>query len=163
MQVLQDVLKKANIIPRLQLAVKLDGGGTDSTGPHQVKLIDAKTVMGTDYQTGKERYEVQLSVEEHGIKKTYNFPVKNKQGGVHYLVERLAPYPEGSVVILEAKKQKGSFKHFISVTPVSDNQLQSNGQTIPTNADTNPIPNGQIKDEDIPIIEQNEPEDADIQ
>ena len=100
----KQILKKANVIPKLQLAVKKEGGGVLGTGPHTVVLVSDEVVKGTDFRTGKERFEVKYTVKENGDLKTYNVPVKDKTGGVHYLVQRLAELPEGSTVTLEYKR-----------------------------------------------------------
>ena len=54
-------------------------------------------------------------VEENGEKKEYRTKVKNKEGKLNYLVQRLAEIEEGDEVILEMKKM--GIKNYIEVTP----------------------------------------------
>lgn len=140
MQSSKDAVKQAGIIPKLRLAVKKENGGTESTGPHTVKLVSDKTVKGTDPQTGKERYEMVYYVEEDGEKKKYTCPLKDEQGELHYLVQRMAEFEEGDMVTMEY--QRKGLKGFISVAKV-----------------------GEQEDDDIPIIEdedeQGSPEEGD--
>jgi len=139
----QNVLKKANITPDLKLFTKKEGGGTQPTGPHTVKLIGDKVIKGTDFKTNEEIFLIRLFVEENGEKKKYDFPMKDKKGDVHYLVQRLAEYGEGSEIVLEGKSQRG--KSFTEVRSLgSDSEIS--GENIPT-----------MNEEDIPIIEEDVP------
>ena len=104
METSQEIVKKAGIVPDLQLATKVDGV-VRGTGPHSVKFVSDKIVMGTEYETGKERHEVQYIVEENGEKKKYQVPVKDKNNEVHYLVQRFAELSAGEEVILEYKRK----------------------------------------------------------
>jgi len=122
----KEIIAKAGIIPDLQLAIQItdEAGnkkGVKGTGPHRVKLIDDKVVMGSDYLTGAERHEVMLIVEEDGQKKKYCFPVKDKKGGVHYLVQKFADIKPGEEVILEYKKCGA--KGYIDVQKVEKNYV----------------------------------------
>ncbi len=109
----KEILKQAGIIPDLSLAVKKDGGGVESTGPHTVKTIEDKLVKGDDYDTGKEILYVRYIFEEAGEKRKYDVPLKDKYGEVHYLVQKLADVPEGEEIILECKKNR--MKNYIDV------------------------------------------------
>lgn len=137
------VVKEAGIIPDLQLAIQVkdDQGkkkGVKGTGPHRVKLLEDHVVMGTDYQTGVERHEIKLIVEENGQKKQYCFPVKDKKNNVHYLVQRFAEVKPGDEVILEFKKR--GIKGFIEVIRIGEDQEPENS------------------DDDIPVIEDDSQE-----
>jgi hypothetical protein len=101
----RELLQEAGIVPLLKLAVQLEGGGTKTTGPHKVKLIEEKQIVGTDYMTGKERDEIMWIFEEDGNKKAYSVPIKDKQGELHYLIQRMAEVEIGDEIILEAKKK----------------------------------------------------------
>jgi len=133
MKTSEEVLKKAKIVPFLQLAIKSKGGGPKGTGPHKVKLISDRFVKGTDYKTGKERYEVQYLVEEDGQKKKYNVPLKNENGEIHYLIQRLGPIKEGTEIVLEYIRKEGSVRGFIDVQPAGEEE---------------------VSDEDIPVIDE---------
>ena len=146
-KVSQDIVKEANIIPFLQLAVRkenTEGKMTVvGTGKHRVKFISSKTVMGKEYQTGLEREEVQYIFEEKGQQKKYNVPIKDVNGEVHYLVQRMADVEYGEEIILEYVRK--GLKGFIMTERVL-------GQ--------NPVPASEVKKEDIPIVEENPGEDA---
>jgi hypothetical protein len=138
----KELVKKAGIIPQLQLAIKIkleNGkiGGTKSTGPHKVKVLEEKVVMGTDYQTGQEREEMKYILEENGEKKSYNVPVKDKQGNLHYLIQRFAEVEPEEEVVLEAR-QKG-IKTYISLERL--NPSTPDNEEMPTINEEEPISN----------------------
>lgn len=147
METLKGILKKANITPDLKLFVKREGGGTQATGPHTVKLLDSKIIKGTDFSTGKEIYLIRLLLEENGEKKKYDFPMKDKKGDIHYLIHRLADFKEGSEIVLEGKSQGG--RSFTDVHPVNTTTETSEGDI--------PIINQDDDGEDIPVIEDSIP------
>ena len=129
----QDILKKANITPKLKLAVKTDKG-VQGTGPHKVKFLKDKEAKGTDIN-GKERDEVAYLVEENGIPKSYRVPKFGKDGEIHYLVQRLADVEEGEEVMLEYKRK--GIKGYIEVGKLNTHSRE-------------------ISDEDIPVINEDE-------
>ena len=135
MNISKEILKKANIIPRLRLGSKTDKG-VQGTGPHKVKFITDKEAKGTDPQTGKERDEVAYLVEENGQKKSYRVPKFGKNGEIHYLVIRLAEIKEGEEVILEMKRK--GIKNYVEVSPVNNTSRV------------------EIEDDDIPIINEDD-------
>ncbi len=146
-EILKTASEKGTYQPKLSLFVQKEGGGTQSTGPHEVKLISSKLVKGSDFATKKERAEIQLLLEENGVEKTYQFPAQDKEGGVHYLVERFAPIPEGSVVVLEGKKAKSGVGSYISVQLLEDGELREpEGISTSTNGEI-PV----IEDEEIEL------------
>ena len=110
------LLKEAGLQPKLRLGNKKPKGGTESTGPHRVKMIADKLVKGTDPKTGKEIEKIRYLLEENGEKKTYETKKLNDKGELNYLVQRLAEISEGQEVILEMKKQ--GIKNYIEVSPV---------------------------------------------
>lgn len=111
----KQLLVQANIIPKLRLAVKEEGKAPTLTGPHRVKIISDKTQMGKDNE-GKLIPIVRYIFEENGEQKRYDVPVKNKEGELHYLVQRLAEVEEGQEIVLEMKKR--GMKNYVSVTVV---------------------------------------------
>lgn len=120
MENLKNILKKANVISDLKLFAKDEAGIPRTTGPHTVKLIGDKIIKGTDFDTKKDIYLIRLFLEEDGEKKKYDFPMKDKKGDIHYLVERLAGFSEGSTIVLEGKNQGGrSFTDVHSVDTVT--------------------------------------------
>ena len=108
-----DTLK---IVPKLQLGIKLDGGGVKSTGPHRVRFISDSIVEGVDPETGKPRKEMKYLVEEDGITKRWHVPIRDKQGNPNYLLERLMGIEEGDEAILEMKRK--GIKNYVTVQKV---------------------------------------------
>jgi len=85
-----------------------------------VKIIEDKLSKDLDPDTGKERHIVIYYFEENGERKMYVVPVKNKQGGVHYLVQKFSEFKTGDELILEGKKR--GVKNYIAVIKVADGQ-----------------------------------------
>lgn len=117
MEVSKLILDKAGIKPKLQLGTKGEHGIV-STGPHTVKLIRDREVVGTD-DKGQSIPMVRFLLEENGEMKTYDVrKFKKDSDDVHYLVQRLAGYKEGTVVILEMKRK--GIKNYVEVRMVSE-------------------------------------------
>lgn len=113
----KSLLKQAGIVPKLRLGEKTEKGVV-ATGPHRVKILEDKIVRGTDPQNGKEIEYVRYFVEENGEKKQYDTKLKDKEGNLSYLVQRLADIDEGEEIILEMKKR--GIKNYVSVTSLKD-------------------------------------------
>jgi hypothetical protein len=109
----RELLRLAGILPKLRLGIKKGGGGIVSTGPHRVKFIEDKIIKKPD-DRGKEVEWVRYIVEENGVKKYYDTKLKDKNGQLSYLVQRLADIEEGTEVILEMKKL--NLKNYIEVS-----------------------------------------------
>lgn len=117
MQTSKEILEKAGIKPKLHLGLKGEHGVTP-TGPHTVKLVKDKEIPGTD-DKGRPIQMVRFLLEENGELKTYDVPkFKKDSEDIHYLVQRLAEYKEGTVLILEMKKK--GIKNYVEVRLVSD-------------------------------------------
>lgn len=113
----KELLKKANIVPRLKLATKKAGGGVQGTGPHRVKLVEDKIVKGKDFE-GNVIDKMRFLVDENGETKMYECPIKDKETGqLHYLVQRMSEFAEGDEVIMEYKR--AGMKGHIEVLSVS--------------------------------------------
>lgn len=110
----KELLAKAGILPKLRLGLKLPKGGVKPTGAHKVKILEDKIIKKPD-QTGKEIEYVRYIVEENGEQKVYDTKLRDKNGGLSYLVQRFAEIAEGGEVVLEMKKQGA--KNYIEVTP----------------------------------------------
>lgn len=95
----------AGVLPRLRLGNKLEKGGVQSTGPHTVTLVTDLIQKGKHKQTGEIIDIVRYTVEEGGVRKWYDVPVKDEAGDLHYLVQRLSEVPEGQEIIMEMKKR----------------------------------------------------------
>lgn len=110
-------MKQAGVVPKLRLGIKEEGKAPVSTGPHRVKILEDKLRKGKD-EKGNIIDVVHYIVEENGEKKFYEVPVKDKQGNLHYLVQRLSEVPEGMDIIMEMKKK--GIKNYISVAVVGE-------------------------------------------
>jgi hypothetical protein len=135
----KELIKKFNITPFLKLAIKLEGGGVEGTGPHHVKLLEDKIVKGTDFK-GNERFEVQYLVEENGEKKKYRVAMKDENGELHYLVQRLAEFKEGNDIIMEYKRQ--GKRGYIDVRGIKEGIITEDKEELPI-----------ISYDDIPVVE----------
>ena len=148
----QELVKRATAegampVPRLQLVIQITDEegkkkGVKGTGPHEVKFISDKVVKGRDYQTHQERLEVEYIFEEDGQKKRYSRPIKDKQGKLHYFVQRMAEAKVGETIVLEYKKKPGSFQGYIDFRRALE----------PTPVDPTPI--DEVPDSEIPVIEE---------
>lgn len=105
--------EEAGIVPRLQLGNKTEGGGVESTGPHNVIFKADRTVKGKHPVTLAERAEVQYTFTEGGSDKTYNVAVKNTEGKLNYFIIRMAEFNYGDPLVLEMKKK--GIKNFIDI------------------------------------------------
>lgn len=117
----KELVKRAGIVPKLRLGEQIIGEdgkklGVKATGPHKVKLIEDRIVRGIDFK-GKETEFVEYILEENGEKKTYKTKLKNDNGELSYLVQRLSDVPEGGEVVLEMKKK--GIKNYVSVSEIS--------------------------------------------
>jgi hypothetical protein len=128
MKVSKELMKQANIFPKLRLGVKKDGGGVAPTGPHTVKMVSDKIVKGVDSETGKPIEYVRYVVTEDGIEKEYRTRLKHKETGeLNYLVQNLSQVEEGDTVILEMKKR--GIKNYVEVrnedgSPITDTEQE---------------------------------------
>lgn len=113
---------QANIIPKLRLAIKEEGKAPVPTGPHRVKILSDNTQKGKDRE-GNIIPIVRYVFEENGEQKRYDVPVKNKEGELHYLIQRLSEIEEGQEIILEMKKRGA--KNYVNVSLVgSDVEME---------------------------------------
>lgn len=111
-------MESAGLTPKLRLGEKQPAGGVKSTGPHRVKVLEDKIIRGIDPDNGKELEYVLYTVEENGEKKSYQTKLKDKNGKLSYLVQRMSEIPEGSEIIMEMKRQ--GVKNFVSITLIGD-------------------------------------------
>lgn len=109
-------MAKAGVLPKLRLGNKTEKGVT-TTGPHTVRILEDKIVRGSDPQTGKEIEFVRYILEENGEKKFYDTKLKDRNGELSYLVQRLSEVEENSEIILEMKKR--GIKNYVAVSGVT--------------------------------------------
>jgi hypothetical protein len=76
----KEVLKEANIMPKLKLAIQTQGGGVKGTGPHRVKILSDEKRKDIDRDTGKEIDVIRFIFEEDHEKKYYDVDVLEKKG-----------------------------------------------------------------------------------
>lgn len=86
-------------------------------------------MKGRDYKTKEERDDFRILVEEGGVHKTYQFPMRMENGEPHYLLARLAEIPDGTEVIMEMKHEGATT--FISVAP-ADEAEETGEEEMPT-------------------------------
>lgn len=124
----------------LRLGTKKEGGGVESTGPHKLKFIDDKVVMGQDYHTKQERKEMKYTFEENGEEKFYSVPLFNEDGDVHYLIVAMKDFNYGEWLVLELKRSGQT--NFVDVRKAEEEEEE---------------------EDDIPVIEDDTPEnDIDV-
>ena len=141
MQESQSYLKGQNIVSLLSLA-KRSGTRTESTGPHKVKMIKDAQGARNNPQTGEREEGIWYLMEENGQQVKYFVPFKDKSGEVHYLLQRLGAIPEGMEIILEYKKIAGSFKGYIDVGAIGNEEMPE--EEIPENEEDESVVN--VKD-----------------
>lgn len=129
MKNLHVLAEQLKILPKLRLGIKLEGGGVQVTGPHQVKFLEEPTtIMGKD-EKGQPRKELKFIVEEKGIKYRWHIPILGKDGQPSYLIERLMDIEVGDERILEMKKQ--GMKNYIDVRmPGEESELPEDDEPV---------------------------------
>ncbi len=138
MKISADLMRQANILPKLRLGVKKERGGVESTGPHTVKMISDKIVNGLDRESGEVIQYVKYVVEEDGVQKEYRTRLKHKETGeLQYLVQNLSQIEEGETVVLEMKKM--GVKNYVEVRHPDGSKITDEDQddvvTEPTEED----------------------------
>lgn len=123
-----ELVQKANIIPFLRLATKKEGKGTESTGPHKVKIIGDEVIKDKDF-SGNEIFKVRYTLEENGVKKRYDVAVKNDKGELSYLVQKLADIPEGTEITLEYVRK--GLKGYIDVRTQAEEIAKDSESEMP--------------------------------
>jgi hypothetical protein len=68
----KQILKDANIMPKLKLAIQTAGGGVTGSGPHRVKILSDEKRNDVDRDTGKTIEVVRFLFEEDHEKKYYD-------------------------------------------------------------------------------------------
>lgn len=100
--------------------LKIKGAG----GPIRVKLVGCENATNREYETQKEVQGINLLFSQDGEPKKYFVPTLGKDGKFHYLIERFAEIKEGTEVILEFQRKKGSVKGFISVQVAGEEEQE---------------------------------------
>lgn len=143
----KQLMEKANILPDLKLGIKKEGGGTESTGPHKVKIIGDKLCNTKDFKTQEVVPAVKYILEEEGTEKQYIVKVKSDTGELNYFIQRMAQFKVGDIITLEMKKK--GIKNYIEITKdgeTSEEELQTidldeeNSEELPDEIDPKDIP-----------------------
>jgi len=114
----KELVTQAGIVPTLKLATQRPGGGVSATGPHTVTVISESLINTTQYETGEKVATMRYFFEEAGEKKQYDVEVKDKNGNLHYLIQRMAEFKPGDVLTMECIR-KGA-RNYISVQKVDE-------------------------------------------
>ena len=108
------LMKKANKIPKLKLAPKNDRGVATPNGKHTVIFIADQVVSLKNPKTNKVEPFVRFIFNEAGVNKTYDRPVKDDEGQLHYFIEQMSEVEEGEYLEIEMKKQGA--KNYVHIT-----------------------------------------------
>jgi len=116
--------------PFLKLATQIKDAagnkkGVEGTGKHTVRFISDKAIEGENFITKEKRPEVQYIFEEDGQKKKHSVPVHNKNGELHYFVQRMADIQRGETITLEYQKIPNSFKGYIEIKRIEIKRIEA--------------------------------------
>lgn len=115
METTKKVAKALKVLPRLRFGRKKPGGGIESLGPQEVKIIKDRKIKANDPQTGSEREELEFILQKDGDYYRWSFPIFNKHGEPTYLIEKLMHIKEGSTIRLELKKDRATNYYDVEV------------------------------------------------
>src|SRR3981081_4133636 len=122
MTISRDIVRKAGILPKLQLGIKT-GAGVKSTGKHTVKFISDKIIQKPPREEGDDGYCVRYVFEENGEKKQDDTRMKQKGGGdPSYFVQAMAEVEPGEELVLEMKK--AGIKNYVEIIRVAVGQVE---------------------------------------
>lgn len=101
-------MEKADIKPKLRLAIKDAKGVPQSTGPHTLIFVKDKLKKGIDPDTQEPVYKMKYYFKDtDGLDFEYSCPMYGRDGDLHYLVQKMAPIEENTEITLEMKRGKG--------------------------------------------------------
>ena len=158
MEIFKKVLAQSGYVPTIKIFVQKEGGGVISTGPHKVKVVKAGkgAVNIKNPTTGKDELHVWLYLDEDGQQLRYPIPLQNKDGSLHYLVERMADIEEGETIVMEGKKSQSGMTNYIEIRKVEEKEPEE-----PV-IDIEGKPMKEEEEIEIPIIEEGEGTHGDI-
>ena len=145
------LLDKENIIPRLQLAIKVEGRGVEGTGTHTVKLISDKLIEGglKKYNSEDRIDAMEYLLEKNGVKMTYTVKLKDEEGVLNYFVQKMALIAPETIIILEYKRK--GLKGFIDIREIPDEEIPVIENDAPEPRKVAPTETGsEINEEDLP-------------
>ena len=96
-------------------------------GQHRVKIKSQKIGKGKNYK-GDEQEMLIMVIEDNGVEKLWDMPLKNEDGNLYYLIEDLEDIEIGEEFIVEAFKLKNG-KYGKRITKVGG---KATGDGIPT-------------------------------
>ena len=97
----------------LKLTDKVDGVNV-SNGVHIVKFLSDE-VIDKENKEGKIVGGMEYMFSENGLKVKYQVFAKNRNGELHYFIQRMAGFNVGDMVSLEFKKKEGSEYGYVDV------------------------------------------------
>lgn len=133
MSISREIVRKAGILPKLQLGIRRGTGriGKDgkeivnvvSTGKHTVKFVSDKIIVKPPREEGDDGHCMRYVFEENGEKKQYDTRLKQKGGSdPSYFVQAMAEVEEGEELVLEMKK--AGIKNYVEITRTSVGQVE---------------------------------------
>ncbi len=126
----------------LQLAKKV-GNKNVSTGPHILQLLRDEKGVKKNFRTNVKEEVMWYYFRDVGTGKLYKYavPIKNRDGDIHYLIQKLGPLPENSIVELTYVNKPNDVGGFVQVNvldtktepvaPVSDQQVKGTEGNAP--------------------------------
>lgn len=119
MDIIKKIAKELNVVPKLQLGIKLAKGGVKATGSHRVKFLsEPSEILVKNPQTGKTERKLKFFVEEDGKKYRWEVSILNREGQPNYLLERLLEIEIKDERILEMMKQGA--RNYIDVRNIDE-------------------------------------------
>lgn len=131
----QEVLKKANLYPKLKLGERLPGGGVKILDPKTVELVDDKIISKLDPKDLKEKYYMRYNVKHNGELRRYETLLQSESGDPSYLVQKMGEYKPGDVVTMQLKK--AGQQTYVEVTSENDDVEH---EAIPADVDNEEPP-----------------------
>lgn len=116
------LMKKANRLPKLKLAPKNERNVATPNGKHEVIFIADQVISLMHPKRNRLEPFVRYIFQEGGTNKSYDRPVKDDEGQLHYFIEQMSVIEEGETVILEARRQGA--KMYISLDKTDKPKIQ---------------------------------------
>ncbi len=119
----------------LQLAKKV-GNKNVSTGSHLLQLLSDKTGVKKNFRTNVKEEVMWYFFRDVATGKLYKYavPIRNRDGNIHYLIQKLGVLPENSIVELTYVNKPNDVGGFVQVkvldtktepvVPISNQQVK---------------------------------------
>lgn len=116
------LMKRANRLPKLKLAPKNERGVATPNGKHEVLFVADQVITLKHPKRNRPEPFVRYIFQDAGQNKTYDRPVKDDNGQLHYFIEQMSEVEEGETVILEARRTGANL--YISVEKTNKPKVQ---------------------------------------